>query len=46
VVDEDLGVPWTQKAARIRSLLAAPYVGERSLRAVPTAEPVRQSGAA
>jgi hypothetical protein len=46
VVDEDLGVPWTQKAALIRSLLAAPYVGERRLRAVPTAEPVRQSGAA
>ena len=45
-VDEDLGVPWTQKAAPIRSVLTAPYVGERRLRAVPTAELVPPSGAA
>jgi predicted transcriptional regulator of viral defense system len=46
VVNEDLGAPWPQKAARIRSLLAAPYVGGRRFRTVSTAEPVRPSEAA
>ena len=46
VVNEDLGSPWAQKAARIRDLLAAPFVGPRSFRTVLTAEPVRPSEAA
>lgn len=46
VANEDLGVPWAQKAARIRDLLAAPYVGERRFRTVSTTEPVRRSDAA
>ena len=41
VVNEDLGSPWAQKAARIRDLLAAPFVGQRSFGTVLTAEPVR-----
>lgn len=43
VVNEDLGVPWAQKAARIRGLLAAPYVGERRFRTVLMDEPDRRS---
>ena len=46
VVNEDLGVPWPRKAARIRSLLAAPFVGQRSFRTVRTTEPGRTSKAA
>lgn len=39
VAHEDLGAPWPQKAARIRDLLAAPYVGERRFRTVLCSEP-------
>jgi predicted transcriptional regulator of viral defense system len=39
VVNEDLGAPWTGKAASIRELLAAPYIGLRRYRAVRTDEP-------
>jgi predicted transcriptional regulator of viral defense system len=46
IVQEDLGAPWRQKAARIRSLLDAPYVGERRFRIVPRTEPVRGSDVA
>lgn len=46
VVNEDLGAEWAQKASRIRSLLAAPYVGERRFRTVSRAEPVRKPDAA
>jgi predicted transcriptional regulator of viral defense system len=46
VVNEDLGSPWQQTAARIGGLLAAPYVGPRLFRAVPTLEPGGVSDAA
>jgi hypothetical protein len=46
VINDDLGTTWPQKTARIRSLLAAPLVGERRFRTVPTAEPGRRSDAA
>lgn len=46
VVNDDLGAPWAKKTARIGSLLAAPYVGRRRFRSVPSAEPARTSGAA
>lgn len=47
IVNDDLGgVRWGQKASRIRSLLAAPYMGERRFRTLPTAEPGRMSAAA
>ena len=39
VVDEDLGAVWTQKAARIQSLVAVPLLGERRFRTVLSAEP-------
>jgi hypothetical protein len=39
VVNEDLGAPWPGTAARIGGLLAAPYVGVRRFRAIPTDEP-------
>ncbi|TQN37472.1 hypothetical protein FHU33_4124 [Blastococcus colisei] len=39
VVNDDLGPPWPEMAARIGGLLAAPYVGPRRFRAVPTDEP-------
>lgn len=46
VVNDDLGTEWTPKASRIRSLLAAPYVGERRFRTVSSAEPGRERDAA
>ncbi|MCA0144474.1 hypothetical protein [Blastococcus sp. LR1] len=46
VGNQDLGAGWAAKVARIRSLLAAPYVGQRQFRAVPTAEPGSESEAA
>jgi predicted transcriptional regulator of viral defense system len=39
VVNDDLGDPWPGTAARIDGLLAAPYIGVRRFRAVPTDEP-------
>ena len=39
VVNEDLGAPWPGTAARIGGLLAAPYVGVRRFRVIPTDEP-------
>ena len=46
IVNDDRGPGWAPKAARIRGLLAAPYVGERRFRAVATVEPGRTSAAA
>jgi hypothetical protein len=46
VVNEDLGNPWPGMAARIGGLIAAPYVGPRRFRAVPTDEPGGASEAA
>jgi predicted transcriptional regulator of viral defense system len=46
VVNEDLASPWPRTAARISGLLAAPYVGLRRFRAVPTDEPGGASDAA
>ena len=46
VVNEDLGPPWSGMAARIGSLLAAPYIGPRRFRAVLTDEPGGASDAA
>jgi hypothetical protein len=46
VVNGDLGAAFAQKASRVRSLLAAPYVGERHFRTVPSAEPVGTTDAA
>ena len=46
VVSDDLGPAWTQKAARIRSLLDAQVPAGRRFRAVPTAEPARARDAA
>jgi hypothetical protein len=46
VADPDLGSPWPQKAARIRDLVATPYVGQRRFVAVPSEEPGRPSDAA
>lgn len=46
VINDDRGPAWAPKAARIRDLLAAPYVGERRFRAVATVEPGRSSAAA
>jgi predicted transcriptional regulator of viral defense system len=46
VVNGDLGQPWPGMAARIGSLLAAPYVGPRRFRAVPIVEPGGASEAA
>jgi predicted transcriptional regulator of viral defense system len=46
VVNEDLGHPWPGMTARIRALLAAPYIGPRRFRAVPTDEPGGVSDAA
>lgn len=39
VVNEDLGAPWPGTAARIGGLLAAPHVGFRRFRTIPTDEP-------
>jgi hypothetical protein len=39
IVNDDLGSAWSRTAARISGLLAAPYVGPRNFRAVPTSEP-------
>jgi len=46
VVNEDLGPAWASKAAGIRNLLAAPYVGERRFRTVASAEPGQDTDAA
>lgn len=46
VVNEDLGPPWPGTTARIRGLLAAPYVGPRRFRVVPMDEPGGASDAA
>jgi hypothetical protein len=46
VVNEDLGPPWHQMAARIGGLLATPYVGSRRFTAVPMDEPGGASEAA
>ncbi|RZU34550.1 hypothetical protein [Blastococcus saxobsidens] len=46
VVDEDLGVGWPQKVARISGLLATPYAGERRFRTLSTDEPGAESRAA
>ena len=46
VVNDDLGPTWTQKSARIRSLLNTPAAAERRFRAVPTAEPAGARNAA
>lgn len=46
VGNDDLGPEWTRKASRIRSLLSAPYVGERRFRTVLSAEPGRESDVA
>ncbi len=46
VVNDDLGPAWAHRVSRLRSTLAAPYLGERRFRAVPSAEPVRTSAAA
>ncbi|WP_116449852.1 hypothetical protein [Blastococcus litoris] len=46
VVNEDFGATWPRKVARIRSLLATPWVGSRRFRAVPTDERTRTSDAA
>ena len=46
VVNEDLGSPWPRTAARIGSLLAAPFVGPRHFRTVRTDEPGGASDAA
>lgn len=46
IVNDDLGAPWRDKVARIRSLLDAPYVGERRFRTVRQAEPARRSDVA
>lgn len=43
VADEDIRVARAQKMARIRDLLAAPYVGERQFRTVLSTEPGRRS---
>jgi predicted transcriptional regulator of viral defense system len=46
VVNEDLGVAWAPKAARIQSLVAVPLLGERRFRTVLSAEPIRSRAAA
>jgi predicted transcriptional regulator of viral defense system len=46
VVNEDLGQPWPGVTARIRGLLAAPYIGPRRFRVVPMDEPGGASDAA
>jgi hypothetical protein len=46
VVNEDLGQPWPEMAARIGDLLAAPYVGARRFRALRIDEPGGASEAA
>lgn len=46
VANEDLGPSWPAMAARIGGLVAAPYVGPRRFRAVPTEEPGSASDAA
>jgi hypothetical protein len=46
VVDEDLGIAWTEKAVRIRGLVDRPYLGERRFRTVLSTEPVRTTDAA
>jgi predicted transcriptional regulator of viral defense system len=46
VINDDLGAGWAPKAARIRTLLDTPYLGERRFRAVLSAEPGRESDAA
>jgi hypothetical protein len=46
IVNEDIGAARAQKASRVRSLLASPYVGERRFRTVLTAEPEGTSDAA
>jgi predicted transcriptional regulator of viral defense system len=46
VVNDDLGSPWPRMAARLGAVLAAPYIGPRKFRAVPTDEPGGVSDAA
>jgi predicted transcriptional regulator of viral defense system len=46
VVNEDLGPPWPRMAARVGGLLAVPFIGPRSFRAVRTDEPGGTSDAA
>jgi hypothetical protein len=46
VINDDLSAGWAPKAARIRTLLATPYLGERRFRTVLSAEPGRESDAA
>ena len=46
VVNEDLGESWPRTTARIRELLATPYVAPRRFRAVPMDEPGGASDAA
>jgi hypothetical protein len=39
IANQDLGAPWPRVAARIRDLLATPYVGPRRFRVVSNPEP-------
>ncbi|RBY95184.1 hypothetical protein DQ237_16015 [Blastococcus sp. TF02-8] len=46
ITNPDLGAPWPATAARIRQLVAAPFVGPRRFRIVRTDEPGGASAAA